>query len=91
MRIPYLVSYDITDEKRLVRLCSYMKERGIHLQYSVFYCVLDWEDLKMLKQEIREMINEKEDDVRIYPLTEDSLVASLGKRAGTPEDVEFFF
>jgi len=90
MRSSYLVCYDIADEKRLMKVYRFMKERGIHIQYSVFYCVLTYEELKALKTELQSLINPRYDDVRIYPLPENSLVAVLGKEAIIPEGVKIF-
>ena len=50
MKSPYLVCYDIADEKRLTRIYRLMKGRGLHIQYSVFYCVLTWQELKKTKK-----------------------------------------
>ncbi|GAB5046958.1 CRISPR-associated endonuclease Cas2 [Thermodesulfovibrio sp. TK110] len=90
MKVPYLVCYDIADEKRLARIYRFMKGKGLHLQYSVFYCVLTPQQLKSLKNEIRKLINPRYDDVRIYPLSKDSCVAVLGCGARIPEGVEVF-
>ena len=90
MKSPYLVCYDIADEKRLARIYRLLKGRGLHIQYSVFYCVLTWQELKKLKNEIRQIIHPRYDDVRIYPLSKDSLVAVLGCGARIPEGVEVF-
>ncbi|WP_353685943.1 CRISPR-associated endonuclease Cas2 [Thermodesulfovibrio sp. 3462-1] len=51
MKAAYLVCYDIADEKRLARIYRFMKGKGLHLQYSVFYCVLTPQQLKNLKDE----------------------------------------
>jgi len=90
MKSPYLVCYDIADEKRLTRIYRLMKGRGLHIQYSVFYCVLTWQELKKLKNEIRQIIHPRYDDVRIYPLSKDSLVAVLGCGDRILEGVEVF-
>lgn len=36
----YLIAYDISDERRLRRICKVMEEYGERLQYSVFLCDL---------------------------------------------------
>lgn len=91
MKSPYLVCYDIADDRRLHRILRFMKGRGIHLQYSVFYCLLTYSDLKDMKERISKLINHKEDDVRIYPLpAENSLVEVIGAGDRVPEDVEIF-
>jgi CRISPR-associated protein Cas2 len=90
MKSPYLVCYDIVDDRRLQRVFRFMKGRGIHLQYSVFYCILTWPELQELKMRLSGLINNKEDDVRIYPLPADSLVAVIGCGDRVPDGVEIF-
>ncbi|WP_353683951.1 CRISPR-associated endonuclease Cas2 [Thermodesulfovibrio sp. 3907-1M] len=90
MKAPYLVCYDIADEKRLARIYKLMKGKGLHLQYSVFYCVLTIHELRNLKDNLKKLIHPKYDDVRIYPLSKDSLVAVLGCGAKIPDGVEVF-
>lgn len=90
MKSAYLVCYDISDEKRLMKVYRFMKERGIHIQYSVFYCVLTLEELKTLKANIQKLINPRYDDIRIYPLPRNSLIAVLGSKAIIPEGIEVF-
>lgn len=90
MKAAYLVCYDIKEPKRLVRVYKLMKGKGIHLQYSVFHCSLTWPDLIKLKAELAEIINQKEDDIRIYPLPADSKVIVMGCGDRVPEGVEIF-
>jgi CRISPR-associated protein Cas2 len=90
MKANYLVCYDIADDRRLSHVLRYMKGKGVHLQYSVFYCSLTWQDLIKLKTELSERINHKEDDVRIYPLPADSKVIVMGCGDRVPEGVEIF-
>lgn len=88
MKSPYLVCYDIRDDRRLQRVFNYMKSQGLHLQYSVFYCELTWQELQRLKNDMSILINHREDDIRIYPLQRNSLVAVLGCGDRIPEGVE---
>lgn len=90
MKANYLVCYDIADHKRLGRVLKLMKGKGIHLQYSVFHCVLTWDELANLKEKLSCIINHKEDDVRIYPLPTDALVAAMGCGDRVPEGVKIF-
>lgn len=82
MKMVYLISYDIADEKRLQRIYRFMKGIGIHLQKSVFYAVLENSKLKRILNELNQLINEKEDDVRIYPLLVefDSIIMGRGDK-----------
>lgn len=90
MKSSYLVCYDISDPVRLTRIFKFMKGRGIHLQYSVFYCRLTWPELLNLKEKIKEIINEREDDVRIYPLPSNNRVIIMGCGDRVPDGVEIF-
>ncbi|MEK6673968.1 MAG: CRISPR-associated endonuclease Cas2 [Nitrospirota bacterium] len=90
MKANYLVCYDIRDAKRLSRVFRHIKQRGVHLQYSVFYCRLTWEGLVKLKEQLRSIINEKEDDVRIYPLPSEIKVEIMGCGDRVPDGVDIF-
>jgi len=90
MKTSYLVCYDISEERRLNKVVRFMKTKGLHIQYSVFYCVLTWEELLELKDKLKKLIHPKYDDVRIYPLPKNSLVAVLGVGDRMPDGVEIF-
>ena len=87
MTTNYLVCYDIRDEKRLLRVYKTIKACGLHIQYSVFHCRLTWQELIELKGELREIIDEKKDDIRIYPLPADMQVVVMGCGDRVPEGV----
>ncbi|MCX7974083.1 MAG: CRISPR-associated endonuclease Cas2 [Candidatus Aminicenantes bacterium] len=91
MKIYYLICYDIKDDFRLHKIFRYMKGKGVHLQYSVFHCYLNRQELLTIIREIKSIINEKEDDVRIYPLITNFETIVLGQGARIPEGLDFFF
>jgi len=64
----YLVSYDIPDDRRRVKLAKALKDFGDRVQYSVFECLLDNRLLESMKKKITDLIDESEDSVRIYDL-----------------------
>ncbi len=41
MRRRYLITYDISDDKRRARVFKSLRNRGDHLQFSVFLCELN--------------------------------------------------
>ncbi|HBE44116.1 MAG TPA: CRISPR-associated endonuclease Cas2 [Deltaproteobacteria bacterium] len=90
MKANYLVCYDVREERRLARVYKYTKQRGIHIQYSVFYCRLTWQELIELKSGLKEIINENEDDIRIYPLPQEMKVLVMGCGDRIPEGVNIF-
>lgn len=90
MKTNYVVCYDIAEPKRLSKVIKLMKGQGIHLQYSVFLCTLTWQELLMLKEKMSWLIDEEEDDVRIYPLPSGNKVIAMGRGDRVPEGVEIF-
>lgn len=64
----YLVTYDIPDDRRRLRLAKTLKDFGDRVQYSVFECLLDRELMERMHSRIVGVICEAEDSVRIYPL-----------------------
>lgn len=87
----YLIAYDITNEKRLNRVCRYLKGKGIHLQKSVFFCVLNAQELKKIVSDLFNLIDSKNDDVRIYPVLFDFNEMALGDNQLFPCGVYFHF
>ncbi len=90
MKANYLVCYDITEPRRLARVYKLMKGRGLHIQYSVFHCSLTWPNLLELKDKLNSLIDEKEDDLRIYPLPAEEKVIVMGCGDRVPDGVEIF-
>lgn len=73
MRHSYIVTYDISDPKRLRRVYKVMLGHGDHIQLSVFRCELNHRELVELRSELAGVIHPGEDQV---------LFASLGPVAG---------
>lgn len=90
MRANYLVCYDISNPRRLARVFKLMKGKGLHLQYSVFHCSFTWPRLLEIKEKLSWIIDEKEDDVRIYPLPLQEKVIVMGCGDRLPDGVEIF-
>jgi len=90
MRTNYLVCYDISDPRRLARVFKLLKGKGLHIQYSVFHCSMTWQRLLELKEKLSWIIEEKEDDVRIYPLPSEEKLIVMGCGDRIPNGVEIF-
>ncbi len=90
MKANYLICYDISDERRLARVFRCLKRQGLHIQYSVFYCRLTWQELLQLKDRLHRLIEKREDDVRIYPLPSELKVVVIGCGDRIPEGVNVF-
>lgn len=59
----YLVTYDVTDDKRRTRVFKTLKCYGHHVQYSVFVCDLSRTERLRLTGRLGLAINQSEDQV----------------------------
>lgn len=64
--IDLLVCYDISEPRRLRRVHQAMRAWGMPIQYSVFYCRLTQRQRQRLESRLRALIEQGEDDVRVY-------------------------
>jgi CRISPR-associated protein Cas2 len=66
-----LVCYDIADDRRREDVASLLSGFGPRVQLSVFECqVRSAEELRRLRAHLRKRIDPLEDQVRLYPTTE---------------------
>jgi CRISPR-associated protein Cas2 len=84
MRNSYIVTYDISDEKRLRKVFQILRGYGDHLQYSVFECQLTARDLVRLRVELATVIHHQEDQVLFVDLGPaegrgERVITALGK------------
>jgi CRISPR-associated protein Cas2 len=87
-RLRYLVSYDISDPKRLRKVARSLEGFGVRLQYSVFECPLDDLRLAKLKAELQDLLDHEEDQVLFVSLGPSANDASLIIEAmGLPYEV----
>jgi len=68
MRRRYLITYDISDDKRRTHVFNALRDRGDHVQYSVFVCELNEREYVSLKGELQQMVHKKEDQVLLLDL-----------------------
>lgn len=85
--VNWLVCYDIRDPRRLRRIHRCCRQWGMPLQRSVFACALKGHDLDAMIEELRGLMNEDEDDIRLYPI-EDLAKAILQGTSRLPLMVE---
>lgn len=77
----YLVSYDITDPRRLSEVHRYLKKRALPLQYSVFLAYANERVIGAMVRDLADLIQPKSDDVRVYPLPAACQATTLGSQA----------
>ncbi len=63
-----LVAYDIPDDRRRTKLHDRLLDFGSPVQYSVFECLVNADELKKLRKMILKTISKQRDHVRIYTL-----------------------
>ncbi len=85
----YLVIYDIGDPKRLQRIHRVLKKQGLPIQFSVFSVLLTKSQLSRLMQQLEDIMDLQEDDLRCYGLPNAIQCTNLGQQF-FPEDVLLF-
>jgi len=73
MKTNYIVGYDIADERRLARVAKVVKEFGSRIQYSFFHCYISEKQKERLKDRVKKIIDEEEDQIMILPVSEKQL------------------
>ena len=63
-----IVCYDVTDDRRRLRLYRLLEGYGRPIQRSVFECDLGWPDYRRLRHRVERLVDLDEDRVRFYLL-----------------------
>jgi CRISPR-associated protein Cas2 len=66
-----VVSYNVPNDRRRTRLAHALLDFGVRVQYSVFECLLEPEQLDALRRRVLREIDGAEDSVRIYRFCQD--------------------
>jgi CRISPR-associated protein Cas2 len=61
-----LIVYDISNDRRRTKLHDVLLNYGTPVQYSVFECLLDDNQIKTMKKAIKRVIRPRVDNVRYY-------------------------
>jgi len=70
-----LICYDIADKKRLAKIARNLEKVSIRIQKSLFYYMdATVDDIKMITMIIENIIDDNEDDVRIYKIDKNSSI-----------------
>lgn len=84
----YVVSYDVSDDRRRAKVHAVLSGFGTWTQYSLFECYLTRKEAVLLRARLAEVIHHREDTVRLYALCDAcrKRVEVLGR--GTPPQEE---
>ncbi|PXF55376.1 MAG: CRISPR-associated endonuclease Cas2 [Deltaproteobacteria bacterium] len=63
-----VISYDISDPKRLYKIAKIMKNYATRVLYSVFEGELTWSQEQGMRREVARVLDVEEDSVRYYHL-----------------------
>jgi CRISPR-associated protein Cas2 len=85
-----LLSYDISNPKRLNRVASVCKGFGYRVQASVFEAYLTTKQIQQLVKKLENIINHKVDNIRIYGIQGKEPVYLMGD-CKVVENEEFVF
>lgn len=77
----YLLAYDICEPRRLRRVHYYLRKRGLAAQESVFFLHASEAELKEILDEVAELMELREDDLRAYPIQHPAEVWLTGQAA----------
>ena len=64
----YVVTYDISDDKRRYQVVKLMESIGTRMNYSVFECMLTEAQYQDMYKRLAKLVVRREDWVNIYPL-----------------------
>ncbi len=64
----YAICFDVKNKRRLRRVSLELENFGHRVQYSLFECLLDDNDLQTLKQRLAQLIDPDQDHVSYYRL-----------------------
>ncbi len=90
MTMRYMICYDIAHDAKRERARKTLSEYGDHIQYSLFECYLSEGDVDALKNRLEELIDDRTDSVRFYPLCSGCVNRVIVEGGNAPEPDEGF-
>lgn len=61
----FIVSYDVTDDRRRTRIFKTMADFGDRVQYSVFCCQLNPRERLQMENRLKEVLHQGDDQVMV--------------------------
>jgi CRISPR-associated protein Cas2 len=65
-----VIAYDIVDDRRRDAVSTLLADHGRRVNYSVFECELDGQEVEDLSAQLSRLINAREDRIVLYRLCE---------------------
>lgn len=76
----WLLAHDIRDPRRLQRVWRFMRGEGLRMQYSVYVLEGSRQQLDRVLQQLRGLLDERVDDVRVYAIGQSTRIWGLGRQ-----------
>jgi len=88
----FIISYDTPSDKRRRKIAKALEGYATRVQKSVFETNLDAKKKEELKKKLTEIINEKEDNLRLYEIPKDYIPKiSVWGQIPLVEEKNFYF
>ena len=87
-KTPWLLCYDIADERRLYRVHRTISRFSIPFQYSVYYTFGTKNQIQRIIEDVEKLIDKNQDDVRAYPLSSTAQTYVFGSSL-LPEGISY--
>jgi CRISPR-associated protein Cas2 len=88
----YLITYDIADDGRREDVATVLSGYGPRVQLSVFECELgSSREAAALRARLRQLIDDAEDQIRLYPLDERTIRETVVLGARVIEERQDFW
>ena len=81
-----VIVYDIPDDKRRTKVSNFLEGYGRRVQFSVFECFLNLDEMRELYQKVQRLVKPDEDNVRFYWISEEAVsrVLTIGSQGPSP-------
>ena len=81
-----LVVYDIPNDKRRTKLSKFLEGYGRRVQFSVFECFLNLDEMRQLHEKVKKLVKPAEDNVRFYWISQEAVsrVLTIGGESPQP-------
>lgn len=88
----FLVTYDVSDNKRVKAVHKAMSDFGRHVQFSVFLCDLNGREFLQMEHRMQKILNLRQDQALIFDLgssesDRDDQIQSIGRDYEEPAKV----
>jgi len=78
-RANFIITYDISDKKRLSKIAKAMEKEAFRIQRSVYlYPDATIKEITPLLEKVTKLIHEQKDDLRVYKIKKGSIALQSG-------------